>query len=147
MAELPNHPEQPHSAKLIDPPKPLVATAECPSEARSSAGKESSEAQPQIGRPQQQDFLWKTHSYINDYIRFSDTKAGFAITLSGALLGLLYSAKTHELFLKAPFDSWSWPNCSSAASFALLILSVLSGVWTIRPRFGHKQRASSMGVE
>ena len=35
------------------------------------------------------DFLWRTHSYINDYIRLADAKALGILAVFGALIGLL----------------------------------------------------------
>jgi hypothetical protein len=89
-----------------------------------------------------QEFLWKDHSYINEYIRFSDTKAGFVITISGALLGLLYSMKAHELIVKTCVSRWSGLNWSSSGSFLMLMAAVLLGVWAIRPRlWSHQDRS------
>ncbi len=142
--EPPPSPEVPVEAKLIEPATPLARGAADPPEARSSVTHESAHSRPPEIKPQgsRQEFLWRTHSYINEYIRFSDTKAGFVITLSGALLGLLYSTKAHDLFVKSGAGAWSWRNWSSFASFSLLVVAVLLGVWAIRPRlWSHQHRA------
>lgn len=82
-------------------------------------------------------FLWNAHTYVNEYIRFSDAKAGFVATLAGALLGALFSAKAHEMFLKVPvWTSFSW---LSVTSFVLLLLSILLSVFSIRPRLWSAQ--------
>jgi len=140
----PPSPEEPESANLIEPPTPLALGATSPPEARSSTAHESTQIQPQEINPQnsRQEFLWKTHSYVNEYIRFSDTKVGFAITLSGALLGLLSSTKAHELFVEPDIRTSSWLSWCSLASFLLLAVAVLLGVWAIRPRlWGRQDRA------
>ncbi len=36
-----------------------------------------------------EEYLWHVNQYINEHVRFSDTKAGSVIVLSGALLSLL----------------------------------------------------------
>src|SRR5437763_11946832 len=41
------------------------------------------------------EFLWKVHSYTNDYIRFADTKAGIALALVAGLLATLFGSKAH----------------------------------------------------
>lgn len=132
----PPFPEMPEATSLIEPLTPLGVQTVSPPEARGSATKEADRPHPpEIKAPSSpHEFLWNTHSYINEYIRFSDTKAGFVITLSGALLGSLYSTKAHELFVKFEVSRWSWLNWFSFASFLMLVLAVLLGIWAIRPR-------------
>jgi hypothetical protein len=126
----------PENTSLIEPPAPLDIPAVSPPEARGSATKDAEHPHPQeIKVPSSpHEFLWKTHSYINEYIRFSDTKAGFVITLSGALLGALFSTKAHELFIKSEVSRWSWLSWCSCASFLTSAMAVLLGIVAIRPR-------------
>lgn len=146
MADNPSMPQDADGTEipaLIDPPPhSMAASASASPDARGSALTEAVERIPPEPPPRhasQQEFLWKTHAYINEYIRFSDSKAGVVITLSSGLLGLLYSAKAHELFITHALKEWSLLGWGSAVSFCLLFVSVLLGVWTVRPRLWTSQ--------
>ncbi len=78
------------------------------------------------------DFAWKTHDYIHNYIRFSDTKAAFVVTWCTAMIGAMCFAKLHEGTLRGEFK-WDllW---SSAGGFLFLALAFLSAVWAMIPR-------------
>src|SRR4051794_35473694 len=41
------------------------------------------------------DFIWKTHDYTNNYIRFADTKAGLIVVIISGLLAGLLNAKAY----------------------------------------------------
>ena len=73
-----------------------------------------------------QDFLWKTHSYMNDYIRFADTKAAVVIALSTALLGGLIAAEAHHgcslRLLNFVEPAWKESWLGIGASFSILFL-------------------------
>ena len=43
------------------------------------------------------DFLWRTHAYINDYIRLADAKALGLLGVFGVLIGLILDRATGEL--------------------------------------------------
>ena len=43
------------------------------------------------------DFLWQTHSYINEYIRLAEAKAVALLTVFGALLGLVLDQASGSL--------------------------------------------------
>jgi len=147
MADTPATPpnqDELEQATLIEMVTPLPTGAESPPEARVSVGQESSRIRPREGTltGAELEFLWNTHSYINEYIRFSDSKAGIAITISGALLGLLYSGRVQDLFVKSPVGAWSWVSWFSFTAFFFLVVAVLLGVWAIKPRpWSRQQRA------
>jgi pycsar effector protein len=87
---------------------------------------------------QKQEFLWKVHSYTNDYIRFADTKAGFCVGIASALIAALFASKSHELFINA-FSrklggTWSLLAIASLLAFVALGTSIVSSVAAIRPR-------------
>lgn len=42
------------------------------------------------------DFLWKTHSYLNECIRFADTKAELVIAWTSAMIGALLAGGQHK---------------------------------------------------
>lgn len=86
------------------------------------------------------DFLWKTHSYTNDYIRFADPKAAILIAIASGLIAALFTAKCH--LLCAP-GRLSWAEATAKATFlgaasllafCLLGLSVIFGSWAVAPR-------------
>lgn len=81
-----------------------------------------------------QEFLWNTHQYINEYMRFGDTKAAFVAAFSTALIGALYTAKFHVAMVQLPLAQWTAPTWLAAFGGGLLALSVLLALHTIRPR-------------
>jgi hypothetical protein len=88
------------------------------------------------------DFAWKTHEYINNYIRFADTKAAFVVAWATGLLGVLYAANAHRLFTFGfNFSLAAVVPTLSAAAFVLLPLAFLSAAWSMIPRLPTKQRS------
>lgn len=83
---------------------------------------------------EKRQFLWKVHDYINDYIKFADTKAGFCFGLTSALIGVLYSTRCHELFLKIPFQQWNFGAYLSLSAFLFLASSVGLAIHVVTPR-------------
>jgi Family of unknown function (DUF5706) len=71
------------------------------------------------------EFLWKVQAYISDYLRFGDTKAGFAVATVSAILGALLKAK------RAPLSHVSASFFYLAAAF--LIASAVLGVAAVTP--------------
>ena len=104
-------------------------------EARPSASADGVPAEIKM----QFDFLWNTHKYLNDAIRFADTKAGFTVALACTIVGALFAGKLHHLFLLIPPRQWTPISWLSAAAFLGLGASIASGVWTICPRLSNKQ--------
>ena len=86
------------------------------------------------------EFLWKTHSYTNDYIRFADTKAAIIIALSSALLGSLLTIKAHYFLAPSRFNlidpSWkgSWLGIGALVAFAFLAAAWVQAMLAIAPR-------------
>ncbi len=77
------------------------------------------------------EFLWKIHAYLNEYIRFADTKAAVCIAWSSAMLGTLFSAQIH--LVQKP-SIWFF-GCG-LLSAAALIAAFLFGVLAVSPRLG-----------
>lgn len=86
------------------------------------------------------DFLWKTHSYLNDYIRFADTKAALVIALSTALMGGMLSVEAHHwcsprlLDIENPAWKQTWLGVGAVISLSSLTLAFLSSILTLNPR-------------
>ena len=86
------------------------------------------------------DFLWKTHSYLNDYIRFADTKAAIVIVLSTAILGGLVSVKAHHwcgpsrLDLENAAFRETMIGIGAFASFAFLNMAFSCAILALAPR-------------
>src|SRR2546428_5070756 len=118
--------------RLVAPADSLhLATPSTSSDALALGG---SPTPRQTGVPAQREFLWKVHSYTNDYIRFADAKAGFSVGIASALLAVLYAAKCHELFVTlAPVQRTplAWV---SVGAFLSLVASILAAVAAVRPR-------------
>jgi Family of unknown function (DUF5706) len=93
-----------------------------------------------LAGPGELDFLWKTGSYLNEQIRFADSKAGFAVALSTAIMGGFFGSGAQKLFTQSTAASWGFAGWLAVCAFVLLGGSVLLGVWTVHPRFpAHSQ--------
>jgi hypothetical protein len=85
------------------------------------------------------DFLWKTHEYINNYIRFADAKAAVVVALASGLLGQLFTVKAHHAILHPgtslfnPTNPEFWLGLGSLLAFSFLGLAVLFSVWGLAP--------------
>ena len=91
------------------------------------------------------DFLWKIHSYTNDYIRFADTKAAFTATLAAALIGILTSSQIFDGLLNQRFSAWPKAVWLGMAATGLLGLSILSAVFAVMPRLWRTQKPLGKG--
>ena len=85
---------------------------------------------------QKQRFLWNVHTYVNEYVRFADSKAGVAGTLAGALLAGLYGA---EMYVPLFTATWSLTSCLIALATLSLAVSVGLSVLVVLPRLGTSQ--------
>jgi hypothetical protein len=82
---------------------------------------------------QRNEFAWNVHSYVNEYIRFADTKAELVIAWITAVLGALFAVKFHEKF------GCSLVGILRIAGFSLLVLGFVCAFWVIRPRLKSTQ--------
>jgi len=80
------------------------------------------------------DYLWHVNSYLNEHVRFSDTKAGSVIVLAGAMLSLLYGGGLHRTFAAVPVSEWTLRTFAALATYLLLGASVGCASWSMRPR-------------
>src|SRR5438270_11216146 len=90
---------------------------------------------------QKTEFLWKVHSYINDYVKFADAKAGVVIVFDSGILGALYSAGFTRLFT-SPVAAWSvraWAACLVFVGLGVWAVFAAHGIvprlWTEQPRW------------
>jgi hypothetical protein len=87
------------------------------------------------------DLAWKIHEYIQNYIRFADTKAAFVVAWVTGFLSVLYIGKLHHHFVASRFNlsEMSLLPTASATSFILLVAAFVSAAWAILPRLPTKQ--------
>jgi Family of unknown function (DUF5706) len=81
-----------------------------------------------------EEYLWSINQYLNEHVRFSDTKAGSVIVLSGALLSMLYGGGLHRTFAAVPIGAWRLRSIAAMVTFAMLGASVMAAAWSMRPR-------------
>lgn len=74
-------------------------------------------------------FVWRAHSYINDYIRLADAKAGALFAVFGAVVGLLIRQWTDG---DEPMTWWRMALFSSALLSSAIVLVLAIDV--VRPR-------------
>lgn len=90
------------------------------------------------------EFIWKTHDYTNNYIRFADTKAALIIALTSGLLASLLGVKAHHycspsrLNLREPVWLDSWLGSFAFLAFTFLILGFCCAMLTIAPRLWNR---------
>ena len=83
-------------------------------------------------------FLWEVHHYINEYIRFADTKAAFVAATSTALAGALVSSSVLDSSFRKLPSLWSGLQWTAAVGLLLLSVSLLLSVAAVRPRLWNK---------
>lgn len=83
---------------------------------------------------EKQSFLWQTHSYLAEYARFADTKAAFAGTIAGALIGYLFSAGLFTPLVKTPIRSWTFVSWTSGIGGLLLSGCIVLAICVVYPR-------------
>lgn len=81
-----------------------------------------------------EEYLWHVNQYLNEHVRFSDTKAGSVIVLAGAMLSLLYGAGLHRTFAHAPIGDWTLRTGAALVTYVLLGSAVMAAAWSMRPR-------------
>jgi hypothetical protein len=103
------------------------------------------------GSPDQKeqiDFLWKVHSYTNDYIRFADQKAGLLLAVQSGLVAALYSAKLHLAcsVSKLNYDQATAKDTLlgfvALLAFAGLLVGIACALFAIVPRLWVQFRPS-----
>jgi hypothetical protein len=83
---------------------------------------------------EKQSFLWQTHSYLAEYARFADTKAAFAGTIAGALIGCLFSAGLFAPLVRTPIRNWAFVSWASGIGGLLLSGCVALAICVVYPR-------------
>jgi hypothetical protein len=82
----------------------------------------------------QTSFLWHTHDYLGEYARFADTKAAFAATLAGALLGCLYGAGLFAVLIRTPIHAWTGTSWATFLAGLALCTSIFLAGLVVYPR-------------
>lgn len=126
--------------QLRPPPQPLIAKTAAVKEA---ANDEGGGLQGMIPSPlvaEHGSYLWNVHSYTNNYIRFSDAKAGVVIGFCvAALVGLHSTPYTTELIRSSLMD-WSLGLWAAALATVAFMGGACSAAWSIRPRLTNTQK-------
>lgn len=145
MSSDPSSSNNPSEAKLNPPvqPFPTVPAAAEPMEV-AAENTSATQVAPALTAPAmdeavKQEFLWHTHEYLGEYVRFGDTKAAFAGTIAAALLGAMYTAKAHVPLVQMHYDQWSLSSWLAVVSALSLFVSVALAIWTVLPRLRSTQ--------
>ncbi|QDS98470.1 Pycsar system effector family protein [Adhaeretor mobilis] len=85
-------------------------------------------------------FLWSVHGYLNEYIRFADTKASAVIAWSGAFLGTLVATDCHGQIWGEKFFSY-WVTCMTLGAFVLLGLAFIFAIVVVAPSLSFDKQA------
>lgn len=91
-------------------------------------------APPTLDDAAKQAFLWKVHDYLGEYARFADTKAAFAGTLAGGVLGALYGGGLFVPLLAANYQSWTALSWLTAGAGLVLAVVIALAISTVYPR-------------
>jgi hypothetical protein len=89
--------------------------------------------EPAADQAARNEFLWRVHSYINDYIRFADTKAQLTIGWSTAVAGALIAAHFYDGMV------WPWPALARLVGLLALGVSIACAVIAVNPRLRTSQ--------
>jgi hypothetical protein len=89
------------------------------------------------------DFIWKTHEYINNYVRFADQKAVFVVAWCSAIIGAIYAAHLNEGVLHSHITlaELSWGTTLAGFALVMMGLSFLTAAWVVVPRLPTNQRS------
>ena len=136
--------KQPEPSKELAQPQSRLPSGTAPSADVEVVAQSPISAQPQTGvtamdESTKQDFLWHVHGYINDYIRFGDTKAAFAGTVASGLLAALYGSQFRIQILQVPYREWPVASWLAVAAAVFLGFSSVLALWTVRPRLRSSQ--------
>lgn len=80
------------------------------------------------------EFLWRIHAYTNDYIRFADTKAGFAAGTVLAVMGALVASHPFDSLSQSSLTQLHYHVWFSGLALAFLVCSFVCALLAIRPR-------------
>lgn len=78
--------------------------------------------------------IWGIHSYINEYIRFADAKAGAVILIATAGAGVNLDNQTVRAIVALPFCEFSFLHWWLFICFGFFFISFCFAVATIFPR-------------
>jgi hypothetical protein len=84
-------------------------------------------------------FFWHTHSYLNEQIRFVDTKSAYVAALATGLIGALYTAHVPDHFMKNSISTWTWAGWAAVTAFVTMIAAILMALISIAPRLRSRQ--------
>ncbi len=127
------------------PPEPLPGASSGPTGDGSVSGVQpelsasTSAVESNVDGPTRQDFLWHVHEYLNEYVRFADSKAAFAGTIAGAVLAALYGAQAHIPLLQGPPNAWAFSSWLTLLGALGLLACVGLAAWVVAPRLGSSQ--------
>jgi hypothetical protein len=86
------------------------------------------------GSSDRAEFLWNVHSYMNEYIRFADAKAGLVVAWASAMLGALAGARLHDKIDANLQGAFCLAGVLSLLiAFALAFWSIVPRLWTRQP--------------
>ena len=80
------------------------------------------------------DHLWNLHKYVNDYVRFGDTKAAVILVFCTGLVGVLYNVKTPRRLLSMPPAAWTFGDVLLVLALVLLAAAMFCIAMIIIPR-------------
>jgi len=121
---------------LEDPQVSLIETAEPEQEEHSSKRGQIDSGQ---FAEEKLDYLWNAHTYVNEYIRFADTKAGVVIIFVSSLVGAFYASDLQSLFMESTPRNWPTSGWVGFSVFVLLLCAITCAVLSILPRLSRKE--------
>ena len=139
--------ESSSDSQLTSPEYPLAATPfGCvESSQRSKVDTENANVNARSENEIKRTFLWHTHNYLNEYIRFCDKKAALTGTISTGLIGAMYSAGVYIPLLIKPRDQWNLSTWLTVLAVASLLISVILVVATVAPRLSTEPKVFCIG--
>lgn len=131
-----SEPLDPKPQHLVDPENPLRVRSQERDDPTLLAGKLNQDmpGPATMDASAKQSFLWSVHGYLAEYARFADTKAAFAGTLAGAILGGLYGAKLFDPINRTAPCTWPLASCLAVVAGIFLVATMFFAIRTVYPR-------------
>lgn len=88
---------------------------------------------PKGAEDSQMQLALRAHTYVTEFIKLADQKAGFLFALSTGLLAIMYKNAAQIHFLKA-VNTWSFPDFLYFVALLALISSAALSFLVVKPR-------------
>jgi hypothetical protein len=87
-----------------------------------------------LTQKEQLDFSWNVHKYLNDYIRFADTKAALVVLVCTSMLGAMFVKGMHTQITAVPLKEQGFVGLLIIFGYLGLLAGIVLAIFVINPR-------------